>query len=166
MTPALVYLALGTNLGDRAVHLRHALAALAATCTLTTVSSCYETAPVHVLDQPRFYNLVCSATTALPPLTLLRELKRIETALGRTPGPRFGPRVIDLDLLLYDAYVCDTPELSLPHPRLAERAFVLVPLAEIAPNLLHPTIGLSISALRDRLTAPWRDLQPIETPGM
>jgi 2-amino-4-hydroxy-6-hydroxymethyldihydropteridine diphosphokinase len=162
MTPTPVYLALGTNLGDRAAHLRRALVALAPTCSITTISPCYETAPAYVLDQPRFYNLVCCATTALEPLALLRELKRIEATLGRTSGPRFGPRVIDLDVLLYGDCVCDTPELTLPHPRLAERAFVLVPLAAIAPDLRHPTLGLSITTLRDRLADPWHDLQRIE----
>jgi 2-amino-4-hydroxy-6-hydroxymethyldihydropteridine diphosphokinase len=162
MTTARVYLALGTNLGDRAAHVRHALAALAPTCTIRTVSSCYETAPAYVLDQPRFYNMVCCATTALEPLALLRALKQIEVVLGRTPGPRFGSRLIDLDVLLYDDVVQDTPELSLPHPRIAERSFVLVPLAEIAPTLVHPTLGVTIAALRDRLTDPWRDLQRVE----
>jgi 2-amino-4-hydroxy-6-hydroxymethyldihydropteridine diphosphokinase len=146
-----VYLALGSNLGDRADNLRRALRALGDKLALETISPCYETEPVYVLDQPRFYNLVCRARTTLAPLDLLRFLKDLETALGREPGLRFGPRVIDLDILFYDDLVFDSPELTLPHPRLHERAFVLVPLADIAPGLVHPTLGLAISALRDKL---------------
>ena len=162
MSQTPVYLALGSNLGDRGAYVRQALAALAPACSVTTVSPCYESAPAYVLDQPRFYNLVCCATTALAPLALLHELKRIEGVLGRTPGPRFGPRIIDLDLLFYADLVLTTPELTLPHPRLAERSFVLVPLAEIAPTFVHPTLGQTITALRDRLPHPWHELQRVE----
>ena len=147
----LVYLALGSNLDDRADNLRRALQALGEQLALDAVSPCYETEPAYVLDQPRFYNLTCRATTPLAPLDLLHHLKELETRLGREPGLRFGPRVIDLDILFYDDLVLDTPELTLPHPRLHERAFVLVPLADIAPDLVHPTLGLPIAALRDKL---------------
>ena len=147
----LVYLALGSNLGDRAHNLRRALQALGERLALDAVSPCYETEPAYVLDQPRFYNLTCRATTTLAPLDLLHHLKELETRLGREPGLRFGPRVIDLDILFYDDLVLDIPELTLPHPRLQERAFVLVPLADIAPDLVHPTLGLPIAALRDKL---------------
>jgi 2-amino-4-hydroxy-6-hydroxymethyldihydropteridine diphosphokinase len=146
-----VYLALGSNLGDRADHLRRALRALSGKLTLDAVSPCYETEPAYVLDQPRFYNLACRAATDMAPLDLLHYLKGRETALGREPGLRFGPRVIDLDLLFYGDLVFDSPELTLPHPRLHERAFVLVPLADLAPDFVHPALGLTIAALRDKL---------------
>ena len=136
--PAALYLALGSNLGDRAGNLRRALDALRLRFTLEAVSPWYETEPAYVLDQPRFYNLVCRATTSLTPLEALRELKGLEITLGRVPGARFGPRQIDLDLLFYDDLTLDTPELTLPHPRLHERAFVLLPLAEIAPGVAVP----------------------------
>jgi 2-amino-4-hydroxy-6-hydroxymethyldihydropteridine diphosphokinase len=160
MTPAVVYLALGTNLGDRLDNLRRALAALPPDFEVQAVSRVYETEPAYVEEQPRFYNLVCRAVTALSPFDALRRLKTLEAELGRVSGPRFGPRQIDLDLLLYDDVRLDTPELTLPHPRLAERAFVLVPLDEVAPDLVHPVLGLPVPALRDRLGDTSRQLWP------
>lgn len=148
---ATVYLALGTNLGDRAANLRQAYAALRHTFTMQAASTVYETEPAYLLDQPRFYNAVCQITTAWPPLDVLRWLKQLETTLGRTPSARFGPRQIDLDILFYDDVILNTPELNIPHPRLAERAFVLVPLAQIAPDLIHPHLGVSIHTLREQL---------------
>jgi 2-amino-4-hydroxy-6-hydroxymethyldihydropteridine diphosphokinase len=159
---ATVYLALGANLGDRAGQLRRALGLLGPTCSVTAVSPCYETEPAYVLDQPRFLNLVCRAATTLAPLALLHLLKQIEAEIGRTPGPRFGPRLVDLDVLFYDELILDTPELTIPHPRIAERAFVLVPLADIAPELRHPTLGRTITELRDDLGASWRELRRVE----
>ena len=145
------FLAIGSNLGDRAANLRRALAALAPDVQVEVVSRCYETEPAYVLDQPRFYNLVCRAQTALQPIPLLRRLKDLEAELGREPGQPYGPRLVDLDLLLYGEVMLETPELTLPHPRLAERAFVLVPLAELAPMVAHPRLGLTIEALCRRL---------------
>jgi len=147
----LVYLALGTNLGDRANNLNQALAALGEQFSIELVSPIYETEPAYVLDQPRFYNLTARAQTDLSPLHALSALKQIETDLGREPGLRFGPRLIDLDLLIYDTLLFSSPELTLPHPRLHERAFVLVPLNDIAPDLVHPKLGLTIHELFEQL---------------
>jgi 2-amino-4-hydroxy-6-hydroxymethyldihydropteridine diphosphokinase len=143
----LVYFGLGSNLGERDRNLRAALAALATVARLVAVSSVYDTAPLLVTDQPRFHNAVCAGYTSLAPLDLLHRVKAIEHKLGRVEGPRFGPRLIDIDLLFYDHCVIETPELTLPHPRLAERAFVLAPLAELAPDLQHPILHVTVGAL-------------------
>ena len=133
-----VYLALGTNLGDRPSNLRAALSALPPQVRLVVSSPVYETPPWGLLDQPAFLNQVVKAETDLSPAELLAFLKRLETQLGRRATVRYGPRVIDLDILFYDDLALDTPELTVPHPRLVGRAFVLVPLADLAPDLLHP----------------------------
>jgi 2-amino-4-hydroxy-6-hydroxymethyldihydropteridine diphosphokinase len=137
-TEHLVYLALGTNLGDRAANLRAAVERLGEQVAVERVSSLYETAPAYVLEQPRFLNAALRGRTALAPLPLLAFLKAIERDLGREAGARFGPRVIDLDILLYDDLAIAAEGLTIPHPRMAERPFVLVPLAEIAPDLAPP----------------------------
>lgn len=152
-----VYLALGSNLGERDANLKAALTALQPDVHIDHVSSVYDTAPQLVLDQPRFHNIACSGRTQLDPFALLRLAKRIERKLGRVAGPRYGPRLIDIDLLLYDDLVIDTPGLTIPHPRMAERAFVLVPLAEIAPDLRHPTLRTDIRGLASAL--PDMDVQ-------
>ena len=140
----LVYIGLGSNLGDREATLRRALARLNAWrgITVDAVSRFRETDPVGYTDQPRFVNAVAAVETDLEPRALLDALLAIERAMGRTrEGPRFGPRTIDLDLLIYEDRVVDEPGLRVPHPRLHERAFVLEPLAELAPGLQVPGLG-------------------------
>ena len=134
------YVGLGSNLGARESHLQEALSRLAAlpTIEVVQVSSLYETAPVGVTDQPEFINAAAAVETALGPEDLLEVLLRIENQMGRVRTFRWGPRVIDLDLLLYGDQQIALPDLIVPHPRLLERAFVLVPLAEIAPELVLP----------------------------
>jgi 2-amino-4-hydroxy-6-hydroxymethyldihydropteridine diphosphokinase len=131
---------LGSNLGDRLVHLRRAYGALDALPGIADLrsSSVYETAPLGMEDQPLFLNLVVSATTKLDAESLLAGVLRIEADVGRRRTVRWGPRVIDIDLLLWGDRTCRSERLELPHPRLAERAFVLVPLRELAPDLRLP----------------------------
>ena len=133
-----IYLALGTNLGDRAANLRAALDALSPQVTLQAQSGIYETPPWGYADQPAFLNMAVRAATVLEPLDLLAHLKKIEENLGRTPTFRNGPRLIDIDILFYDMLVFNSPGLVIPHPRIQERAFVVVPLADIAPDFVHP----------------------------
>jgi len=142
-----IYLGLGSNLGDRPANLAAAEAALGPAVQLLRTSSTYETEPWGYSDQPAFLNQVVQAETGLAPLDLLAYLKQIETSLGRQPSFHYGPRLIDLDILLYGDQVIDLPGLSIPHPHLAERAFVLVPLAELAPTLRHPLSGKTITEL-------------------
>ncbi len=148
----LVFLGLGSNLEDRLAHLRAAVEALEPVYQIERLSSVYETAPQLVTDQPAFYNLVCAGRTSLTPQDLLRFLKALEAQLGRRVRYRYGPREIDLDILLYGNLIVATDDLTIPHPRLAERAFVLVPLAEIAPDLLHPVLKQSIRELADQVS--------------
>ena len=144
---AVAYLGLGSNLGDREGLLRGALAALQVHVALLRVSSAYDTAPQLVMDQPRFLNAAVCGITGLSPLDLLRAVKALETELGRTSGTRFGPRAIDIDVGLYDALTLVTDELTLPHPRLPNRAFAMVPLAEIAPELPFPGTGRTLGMM-------------------
>jgi 2-amino-4-hydroxy-6-hydroxymethyldihydropteridine diphosphokinase len=144
---ALVYLSLGSNQGDRAAILRNALAALpdATGGQLLRVSRLYETAPWGLTDQPPFLNLAAAVETPLPPADLLAALKHLEANAGRTAGPRWGPRPLDIDILLYDSLTQAGPPLTIPHPRMLERRFVLQPLADIWPRDT-PLLGRPLTA--------------------
>jgi 2-amino-4-hydroxy-6-hydroxymethyldihydropteridine diphosphokinase len=144
-----IYLALGANLGDRGASLRSAIKRLRDAVAVERMSSVYETEPAYLLDQPRFLNMALRGHTALDPHALLAFLKQIERDMGRAAGPRYGPRAIDLDILLYDSLALTTADLAIPHLRMAERPFVLVPLAEIAPDLVPPGWNRSISVLAE-----------------
>jgi 2-amino-4-hydroxy-6-hydroxymethyldihydropteridine diphosphokinase len=130
-----VYLGLGSNLGDRKVNLRRALKLLPPAVKVEKLSPVYETRPLYISDQPMFYNVVLRAKTALSPEALLRHTQGVEAAMGREGKTHNRPRVIDIDILLYGDEQVKTPDLVIPHPRIAERAFVLKPLADIAPKL-------------------------------
>lgn len=146
-----VYLALGANLGDRAANLRAAVAALPPAVKVLALSPIYETPPWGLVEQPPFLNQVLRGETSLNPLDLLVYLKEIERRLGRQKTVRYGPRTIDLDILFYDLETVETPELTIPHPRLPERAFVLVPLADLDPDLRHPGLGVSVRKLLEQV---------------
>ncbi len=143
----IIYLSLGTNLGQRENNLQEALQALPPTVTVTAISRLYETAAAYVLDQPDFLNLALKGHTELSPPDLLTYLKNIENKMGRQKTIRYGPRNIDLDILFYDELILESQILQIPHPRLAERAFVLRPLQDIAPNLIHPVLRQPIHEL-------------------
>jgi 2-amino-4-hydroxy-6-hydroxymethyldihydropteridine diphosphokinase len=144
---AIVYLSLGTNLGDRLANLTEAVAGLAPKVRVTGQSPVYKTAPWGFAEQPQFLNQVVKGETGDPPLQLLHFLKNLEDQLGRLPSFRYGPRLIDMDILFYNDLVFDSPELIIPHPRLHERAFVLIPLADLAPDLYHPRLGKTVKEL-------------------
>jgi 2-amino-4-hydroxy-6-hydroxymethyldihydropteridine diphosphokinase len=150
-----VYLGLGSNLGDRAANLGQAMAGLAAAAVeIVRRSSLFATEPVGFRPQNWFLNCVVEAATELMPRQLLHATQQVERDLGRQKLVRNGPRTVDIDILLYGANVVSMPDLEIPHPRIAERRFVLVPLREIAPGLRHPTLRRSIAELlaatRDR----------------
>ncbi len=164
----IVYLGLGANLGDRLANLQRAIQALPPAVKVVRASSIYETEPWGYHDQPAFLNQVLEGSTDLSPGDLLQHLKGIERELGRQPTFRYGPRLVDLDILLYGDQVVDLPELAIPHPRLAERAFVLVPLAELAPDLRHPASRQTVRAMLSQLdTAGVRKFSSVagENPG-
>ena len=146
-----VYLSLGSNLGDRRANLKEALRLLGESLEIASVSSVYDTEPVGVGEQPRFLNLMCCINTDIGPMQLLSLIKGIESSMGRDLSLRNAPRVIDIDIILYGDTIMKSPELIIPHPRMRERAFVLVPFAEIAPEVVHPITGERIDDLATRV---------------
>ncbi len=145
--PHIIFIGLGTNLGDRLENLRRARQALSPDVSIVAESHIYQTPPWGYQDQPVFLNQVVQAETELSPQDLMAMLKRLEADLGRKPGLPNGPRVIDLDLLFYDDLQLETPTLHIPHPRLEGRGFILTPLAELAPDLRHPGLGKSMAEM-------------------
>jgi 2-amino-4-hydroxy-6-hydroxymethyldihydropteridine diphosphokinase len=143
----IVYLALGSNLGDRLANLKQAIASLPPQLEVKARSRVYETPPWGYTDQPAFLNQVLKGNTYLQPELLLKHLKRLEVALGRVPSFQNGPRLIDIDLLFYNDLVLNTPSLVLPHPQVHERGFVLMPLMDIAPDFVHPVNKKTIREL-------------------
>jgi 2-amino-4-hydroxy-6-hydroxymethyldihydropteridine diphosphokinase len=159
------YLALGSNLGDRRANLAGARERLvSADLHVVRASSIYETAPRDLLNQPWFLNQVVEAETGLFPRQLLAFAQKIERELGRKRAQPKGPRVIDIDILLFGEAIIHTPDLEVPHPRMLERRFVLEPLAELAPDLRHPATGRSmresIAAVMDQVV---KRLDPLST---
>nr|HEV7952793.1 2-amino-4-hydroxy-6-hydroxymethyldihydropteridine diphosphokinase [Candidatus Acidoferrales bacterium] len=143
-----VYLSLGSNLGDRAAHIEQALTRLGEEgVRIVKRSSFYETEPVEFLPQGWFLNIAVEAETELTPRQLLRVIRQIERELGRKRTVRAGPRTIDIDILLFDAKIMNAADLEIPHPRMTERRFVLVPMTEIASTLRHPALRLMMSEL-------------------
>jgi len=144
MEEHIVYIALGSNLGDRLANLKQAITSLTPQMEVKAKSQVYETPPWGFEDQPKFLNQVIKAKTYLEPEPLLKHLKRLELALGRKESFPNGPRSIDMDILFYDDLVLNTPSLVIPHPRLHERAFVLLPLMDLDPELVHPVTRKSV----------------------
>ena len=147
----IVYLSLGSNLGDRQANLRNAIGRLLELGYVEEVSSLYETEPVEVTDQPWFLNCVVAVRTDLVPREFLAGVLEIERSMGRERTQPKGPRNIDIDILLYGAATINTPTLTVPHPAMAKRRFVLEPLAEIAPEATHPVLKKTVRELRDAL---------------
>ena len=149
MSETVAYLGLGTNMGDREENLRAALRLLSAGAGIRLLrwSQVYETEPWGVTDQPKFLNLAVAAATTLGPEALLTLCQDVENRLGRLPGPRWGPRLIDVDILLYGNDMVELPHLQIPHPRLHLRAFALMPLEEVAGEVIHPSLRKSVSQL-------------------
>ncbi|HQN68578.1 MAG TPA: 2-amino-4-hydroxy-6-hydroxymethyldihydropteridine diphosphokinase [Anaerolineaceae bacterium] len=146
-----VFLGIGSNLGDREENLAQARDSIEAFVRIEAVSPVYETNAWGFEDQPAFLNQVIHIKTSLTPQALLRRIKRIEKDLGRKKSFRWGPRLIDIDILFFADYIIESASLTIPHKELHKRAFVLVPLADIAPDFVHPVFNQTVSALRDTL---------------
>ena len=147
MSDHLVYLALGSNLGNRAANLREAVSSLSPQMEVKAKSKVYETPPWGYTEQEKFFNQVLKVETYLQPELLLKHLKRLEIALGRKASFQNGPRLIDIDLLFYDDLVLNTAALTIPHPHVHERGFVLLPMLDIAPDYVHPVKQRSVREL-------------------
>ena len=149
--PKLVYLSLGSNVGDREAHLRDVIARLGTAGRVVAVSSFYETEPVEFIQQPWFLNCVAALETSQMPRQLMTSLLRIEQEMGRTRVRKKGPRTIDIDILLFDNEQIVSEELTIPHPAMPQRRFVLEPLAELAPEAVHPVLQKTVRELLDAL---------------
>ncbi len=150
---SLMYLSLGSNLNERYTNLQRAVAKLGEIYSITAISPVYASEPWGDVDQPRFLNLCLAAATHQSPHEVLRQIKAIEGALGRQPSRHWGPRVIDIDILFYDRLILSDEELTIPHPYIAERAFVLAPLADIIPDFRHPQTRVTVQEMLDRIDA-------------
>jgi 2-amino-4-hydroxy-6-hydroxymethyldihydropteridine diphosphokinase len=148
---SLLYLGLGSNLNDRYANLRRAIARLGRQVTITAVSPVYATEPWGDTDQPPFLNACVAAATTMTPHAVLHLAKSIERKMGRETTRRWGPRLIDIDILFYDDLTMADEELTIPHPRIAERAFVLAPLADLIPEYRHPQTGDTVRQMLDRV---------------
>ena len=148
------FLGLGTNIGDRKNNLDQALTLLnnRPDLAILRTSRIYETEPWGLENQPKFLNMVAEIATSIPPIDLLEHIKKLEIDMGRATGPRYGPRLIDIDILLLENQVVDEPNLKIPHERLHERAFVLAPLAELTPDSIHPVLGITIAKLAETVS--------------
>ena len=160
----IVYLSLGSNLGDRAANLRAALDKLGELGVVASVSSFYDTEPIEVTAQPWFLNCAAKLDTEKMPRQLMAAVLNLEQSMGRQRNQQKGPRTIDIDILLFGASVVDLPSLTIPHPKLHQRRFVLEPLAEIAPDVRHPVFKRTIRELRDALP-PGQTVRKLSTEG-
>jgi 2-amino-4-hydroxy-6-hydroxymethyldihydropteridine diphosphokinase len=160
--PHLVYLSLGSNIGDRETHLRAAIQRLQSLGRVQSISSAYETAPVEFTDQPWFLNCAVALESSSTPAHLMQQLLEIERAMGRQRLQKKGPRTIDLDILLFEDVIVNGLELTIPHPAMQYRRFVLEPLAEIAPDAVHPVLKKTVRELLSELP-PGQSVHRIES---